>query len=109
VFGLSDEQYEVLLESHGSFYCPNGHPQHFTGESDAEKFRKLSARLQARCDQQDAEIQDTVRRLRSTRGVVTRIKNRVGKGVCPCCNRYFANLHRHMESKHPAYTSEARA
>lgn len=26
---------------------------------------------------------------------------RVQNGVCPCCNRSFWNLERHMKSKHP--------
>jgi hypothetical protein len=26
---------------------------------------------------------------------------RVDKGVCPCCNRTFTNLQRHMATKHP--------
>lgn len=30
----------------------------------------------------------------------TRIKNRVKNGVCPCCNRTFENLARHMQAKH---------
>jgi DNA repair exonuclease SbcCD ATPase subunit len=28
-------------------------------------------------------------------------KKRVSNGVCPCCNRTFINLQRHMASKHP--------
>lgn len=37
-----------------------------------------------------------------------RVKTRVHNGVCPCCNRSFANLRRHMTTKHPEYqTAEA--
>lgn len=25
-------------------------------------------------------------------------------GVCPCCNRSFTNVRRHMTSQHPDYT-----
>lgn len=49
----------------------------------------------------------TQRRLSATQGVVTRTKNRIGKGVCPCCNRTFQDLQRHMSTKHPDYASEA--
>lgn len=52
------------------------------------------------------QILKTERRLSATQGVVTRIKNRVGKGVCPCCNRYFANVHRHMANQHPEFAAE---
>ncbi|WP_159103999.1 hypothetical protein [Rhodopseudomonas sp. B29] len=47
------------------------------------------------------------RRAAAARGQVTKIKNRVGHGVCPCCNRTFANLARHMAGEHPGYTAEA--
>lgn len=30
----------------------------------------------------------------------TRVKN----GVCPCCNRSFQNLKRHMNTKHPNWS-----
>lgn len=44
--------------------------------------------------------------LRSHKAAKTRIKNRIAKGICPCCNRYFNNLDHHMKSKHPDYLSE---
>jgi hypothetical protein len=31
---------------------------------------------------------------------------RIGNGVCPCCNRSFTNLRRHMTTKHPEYPKE---
>lgn len=40
---------------------------------------------------------------RAYKGQLTRTKNRVKNGVCPCCNRSFDNLARHMKSKHPNY------
>lgn len=39
----------------------------------------------------------------ATRGHLTRTKKRGGHGVCPCCNRTFQQLARHMKSKHPDY------
>jgi hypothetical protein len=37
---------------------------------------------------------------------VTKLKQRVANGVCPCCHRSFVNLHRHMAGQHPDYTKE---
>lgn len=37
----------------------------------------------------------------ATKGHLTRAKKRVANGVCPCCNRSFENLRRHMKAKHP--------
>jgi Zn finger protein HypA/HybF involved in hydrogenase expression len=36
----------------------------------------------------------------------TRIKNRIAKGVCPCCNRYFADVHAHLHNEHPDFENQ---
>lgn len=101
------------------FYCPSGHSQSFT-KSDAARAKELQAQLdqqkiklsQAEAssrnwrewgNQQQDQKEALDRRLSATRGVVTRMKNRVANGVCPCCNRSFANLHRHMSNQHPRW------
>lgn len=97
------------------FWCPYGHDQHYIeGESEETKLRRERDRLNQRLAQKDDEIarqrdlrEGTERRLTAMRGVVTRIKNRVGHGVCPCCNRTFGDLARHMAHKHPTYSAEA--
>jgi hypothetical protein len=97
-----------------SFWCPYGHEQHFCeGETEEQKLRRERDRLQQRLAEKDDEIawqrksrEETERKLTATRGVVTKIKNRVGHGVCPCCNRTFENLARHMNSKHRGYAAE---
>jgi hypothetical protein len=43
---------------------------------------------------------------RAFKGRVTRLKNRAAAGVCPCCNRTFAQLARHMATKHKGFTAE---
>ena len=98
-----------------SFFCPYGHEQHYPqSETEETKLRRERDRLTQRLAEKDDEIrrqrelrEGTERRLVATRGVVTRIKNRVGHGVCPCCTRTFGNLSRHMATKHPDYAAEA--
>lgn len=96
-----------------SWKCPNGHSQWY-GEGENDKLRRERDQLKQRIAQKEdhiAHLRDsrdhTERRLHATKGVVTRIKNRVGRGVCPCCNRTFENLHRHMAGQHPNYIAEA--
>jgi hypothetical protein len=97
------------------FFCAYGHKQYYIeGESEETKLRRERDRLAQRVAEKDDEIkrqrdlrEGTERQLSATRGVVTRIKNRVGHGVCPCCNRTFGDLSRHMMTKHPAYAVEA--
>jgi hypothetical protein len=114
---IPDALYEAADHGRGAvkFYCGYGHGQVFAvGESDANKLRRERDLLAQRIAERDDEIkrqremrQETERRLSATRGVVTRIRNRVGHGVCPCCNRTFGNVARHMASQHPTWCAEA--
>lgn len=104
--------YTAARASHKiSIYCPYGHSGVFhEGPTEEDRLRQERDRLK----QQTAMLNDhlrierenhsaTGRQLSAQKGVVTRIKNRVGHGVCPCCSRNFQNLKRHMSNKHPAY------
>lgn len=87
------------------FYCPNGHGQHYSN-SDAKKLKDAIAT--AKREEENAnwwreQAEEKARSLSATRGQITKIKNRIAKGVCPCCNRSFENLHNHMETQHPDY------
>lgn len=113
LFGLSRFLYNARREDKKTFYCSNGHPRAYV-ESEADRLRRERDRLAQRIAERDDEIarqrtlrEETERRLSATRGVVTRIKNRIGHGVCPCCNRTFGDLARHMATKHPTYSAEA--
>ena len=87
-----------------------------SAQTDAERERNRANRLQSQLDQQQARARDLLeergqleRRLSAQRGVLTRVKNRIIKGVCPCCNRHFADLSRHMQTQHPDFASEGAA
>jgi hypothetical protein len=96
------EIYRQRRENGSSYYCCNGHSM-VARKSDvqklkeelAEKERSLAA-AKARADMAEASA-------RAHKGKVTEIKNRVANGVCPCCNRSFQSLHRHMKTKHPEF------
>lgn len=102
-----------------TFYCPNGHSMSYT-QSEADRLRselllqnqatqraKEEAERERRWRQEACEEARTLeRRLSAQRGVTTRLKNRVSKGVCPCCNRHFTNLERHMATKHAGFLIE---
>ena len=91
------------------WYCPRGHPIVF-GETEAERLKKQldAARRGAQFAQKSAERARKERdhakaQARGYKGSLTRTKNRIKAGVCPCCNRHFQNLQRHMDHKHPEY------
>jgi hypothetical protein len=55
-FSITDDLRNALLKCHNTFYCPNGHGQHFTGKSNEEILReKLSSAQSELCAYQEAE------------------------------------------------------
>ena len=108
LFAVPTDVNDELVDSGRSFCCPNGHSQSYTN-STARQLQKAKddlAREQARHDQTRADRDATERSRRATKGQLTRVKNRVAKGVCPCCNRSFEDLAAHMTTKHPEYAKD---
>lgn len=96
LFGMTQEFKKERLQDHRNFYCPNGHHQHYTAETDAEKNARLLREEQAR-------HQRTLQReneIRIAKEKAERKLRRVDRGVCPECKRTFPNLARHMACKH---------
>lgn len=86
-----------LRQNHNNFFCPHGHPQHYGGESEAEKLRReLRRKEQELADQVQAKLKAQNNLIAAERKL-----KRVQNGVCTCCNRSFKDLKRHMETKHP--------
>lgn len=102
-FGMPQGFRSEKLRNGGSFYCPNGHGQHYT-ETTVRKLERQLASEQSRHDQTKANLRDTKGSLVAEKGHRTRLKKRIKNGICPCCNRSFTNLKRHMNTKHPEYT-----
>lgn len=108
-FGMTTELYNRLrdLGSDGSFYCPNGHSQHYQFkrgndlESQLEVKRKEIESLSRVIENKNSTIRQKENSLRAERAAKTRIKNRVKNGTCPCCNRHFENLASHFKTMHP--------
>lgn len=112
----------VLRQSSATFYCVHGHQRHYPqGKTVEEKLRdqlEAERRERRRAEQRIAEKNDEVQaawatatrernRANGYKGHATRITKRAKAGVCPCCNRTFAQLARHMATQHPQFTPEA--
>lgn len=91
--------HRIAHESKHDVYCPLGHVFTF-GDTFEERLKRERQRHEATRDLLAAEE----RSHSATRGHLTRTKRRVAAGVCPCCHRHFANVQRHMVTKHPDYT-----
>ncbi len=110
LFAVTEELEERRRKDGKDFYCPNGHSMAY-GNSDTEKLKKerdRSANLVARLDQERARRDHAERSRSAMKGQLTKVKKRVANGVCPCCNRSFEDLARHMSTQHPDYV-EAQA
>lgn len=112
-FAAPADMLDRRRHDHDVFYCPNGHNLSFPQQSDAEKaqaeaekYKKLWKQEQAYAANALEERNAAQKQLRATKGVLTRTKKRIANGVCPCCNRSFANLNEHMHMEHPDYTTE---
>jgi hypothetical protein len=87
-----------------SVYCPLGHTWVYRGQTWQQEIEASKRREQATRDLLHAEE----RSHQATRGHLTRAKKRSAVGVCPCCNRSFQQLARHMKSKHPDFVERAK-
>ena len=112
VFAMPKDLQERARDRGETFYCPLGHGQVYSTTEVAKLKAKLAReqewrtraeiRERAARDQADA----ATRSARAYKGQVTKIRKRVGNGVCPCCNRTFANVARHMTTQHPDFKDD---
>jgi hypothetical protein len=103
-FGMPSGLRAKRLEDSKTFYCPNGHGQHYT-ETEATRLRRQLELKTNEADRQRERAERKERQLIAAKGRITRAKNRVAAGVCPVneCHRHFNNLGRHMATKHPDF------
>ena len=102
-----DADFERRRQDDGKyFYCPMGHPQHYTESIEQKLRQQLYAKdrdLEAKDRRLQIAIKDAQGEARLRRQALARINN----GVCPKCKRSFTNVRRHMENKHPLGKKEA--
>lgn len=107
IFAMTTEFEKRRRHDHKTWYCPNGHSLVFNDETDEERLKRELKAAQDntaywRGRQADASksLESERRSHAATKGQLTKVKKRIGNGVCPECNRHFTNVERHMMSKH---------
>ena len=109
-FGITQEFNSRRRADGQTFYCPHGHFNVYK-ETLADKLKKTQEELE-RVRRNNDELNNwgteqyeqrkqVERRLSSTRGVVTKLQNRIKAGTCPVCRRNFHALAQHMQKQHP--------
>lgn len=101
-FAMPEAWVKTKKRNREGWFCPNcGSSRIFrVGDSPEVKARKEAERRAAEAEMQAAEARS---RARDTSRRYRRMRDRVRNGVCPCCNRTFENLARHIATKHPDF------
>lgn len=110
VFGMpSDFNDRCKDDENRYFYCPSGHSQHYSKSTSMKLKEELDkVREQKEHQQRQRQLAEESQRrveieLKKNKTKLRNIKTRVANGICPCCNRTFINLQRHMHTKHPEF------
>ena len=80
---------EELRRNHKGFYCPVGHEAYFPAETEQERLRRLwqqERRTRKEYQEENVKLNSQLKRINA--------------GVCPYCRRHFANVERHIRSRH---------
>lgn len=105
LFAMPSDFRRRMLEKKeaGGFYCPQGHLQHFLGQTEVARLKALVEAEQKRTEWARAQKHRAERQAAAAKGRVTRIKNKIARGECPSCGKKFQDLTRHMALAHPQF------
>jgi hypothetical protein len=92
-------------ENGQTFHCPNGHARCFR-ESTVDKLKAQLAAKERELEQRRKDVDRVSRSRDAFKGQLRKAKVRISNGVCPCCNRSFSNLGRHMAGQHPDWKDQ---
>lgn len=95
-FAVPKNYKQALVESHERFFCPNGHGQSYYGETEEEKLKKQLLKTQN-------ELAQTATAKIQLQNQLEKVKKDISHGKCPCCDKTYVHLAKHMATKHPKY------
>lgn len=97
--------YDTCVEEGGYWRCPLGHSRGYKeGRNEREAVRRERDSLKQQMARVEEELAAAKRETEKARTETLNIKRRATAGVCPCCNRTFVNVQKHMKTKHPNVT-----
>lgn len=108
VYAILEDYREQQWEKGKSWHCPYCEiGWGYAGAGEYDRLKKAAEQASSRAVFYADQAKAAERSRRATAGHLTRTKRRIAAGVCPCCNRHFINLERHITTKHPRYQKEA--
>jgi hypothetical protein len=111
-FAIPDNMYRKVHRDGSLFYCPNGHHIYYYEDENTKLKAQLDqAKSEAKWQRHHREVAEQEAKhheavARGYKGALVKTKKRIGRGVCPNCNRHFADVERHMACKHPEMVVE---
>lgn len=104
-FAMSSAFQAQRFRDHNDFYCPAGHGQHYTAETEEEKLRRQLKYARSDAQWNHDQLEASERSKAAIKGHLTRARNKIAAGNCPApgCGQHFANVREHMKHKHPEY------
>jgi hypothetical protein len=104
-YALTERYRSKKNETGDSWVCPNGHSLSYSDSEVKRLKRELEAKtLEANRNREQYFAEQ--RKHEQTQKAMTRLKKRTAAGVCPCCQRTFQQLSRHMKTKHIEFVKE---
>lgn len=107
-FGLEAGHHDKMKRTGYQFYCPNGHFISY-GENENSRLKRERDAARARASHLGDQLEAEKRSRAAVKGHLTRVQRRIANGVCPCCQRSFANVAQHMAGQHPEFVEDLAA
>lgn len=110
-YAITEEKMADLRKTGETFYCPNGHKNFYRdNENDQarrerDRLKQENARLAEAAEFARRDRDVATRQASAARGQVTRLKNAAAAGACPCCDRRYTHLRKHMDKHHPQFVA----
>jgi hypothetical protein len=85
------------------FFCPNGHAQFYTKSAEQEvreQKEDMERTLQAKLNHANHRALVAEKAAKKAIADKRRVERRIAHGVCPCCNKAFADIANHILTEH---------
>lgn len=98
------------------FYCPSCKSGQSYRDNDLDvalrkvaKYKEQLEHATERSRKNWERYEVAERRRKAQKGVATRLKNKLKRGECPCCEQEFPDIKKHIEKEHPDFGLETDA
>jgi len=102
VYGIAERVRQYHEEHGSSWHCPYCAIGWGYAKGRIKTLEEELARERARTQNALSREAEAIARASAAEAANAKARKRAQAGVCPCCNRSFANVARHMATKHPA-------